>query len=177
MARSRPGDPRESVTISTWDDRHAVAFAQLNRAWLDEHDLLEAGDLKYLYAPRAAILDHGGEIFVATIGSDLVGTCGIAPVGDGRAELVKLTTDPRVRGLGIGTRLTLEAIEWARSRGLRVIYLVSSTKLTSALRLYERLGFRHAPPPADPGYVTADVYMEFDLSLPPSGTGIQSGLA
>jgi putative acetyltransferase len=163
--------------MATWDDRHAAAFARLDRAWLEAHDLLEDGDLKYLYAPRASILDPGGEIFVATIGDELVGTCGITPAGDGRAELIKLTTDARVRGLGIGTRLTLEAIAWARSRGLRVIYLVSSTKLTSALRLYERVGFRHAPLPADPGYVTADVYMEFDLSTAPARTGIQSGLA
>jgi hypothetical protein len=31
------------------------------------------------------------------------------------------------------------------------------------LRLYERLGFQYGPLPADPGYQTADIYMELSL--------------
>ncbi len=41
--------------------------------------------------------------------------------------------------------------------------LVSSSKLLAADRLYESLGFRHAPLPREPGYATADVYMELEL--------------
>jgi ribosomal protein S18 acetylase RimI-like enzyme len=59
--------------------------------------------------------------------------------------------------------LTETAIAWARARGVRGLFLVSSSKLTAAIRLYERLGFEHRPLPPDPGYVTADVYMELTL--------------
>jgi ribosomal protein S18 acetylase RimI-like enzyme len=156
--------PSGEPQFSTWDDRFAADFARLNRAWLEGHDLLEEGDLKYLNDPRGSIVDHGGEVFIATVEDVLVGTCGIVPTDDGRAELVKLTTDARARGLGIGTTLTRMALDWAKARRLSLVYLVSSTKLTDAIRLYERLGFRHRPLPPDPGYVTADVYMEFDLS-------------
>jgi ribosomal protein S18 acetylase RimI-like enzyme len=40
---------------------------------------------------------------------------------------------------------------------------VSSTKLTAALALYERLGFRRRALPEKPGYATADVCMELSL--------------
>jgi hypothetical protein len=37
-------------------------------------------------------------------------------------------------------------------------------RLDAALRLYEALGFHHVPPPGNPVYSTADVYMELDLA-------------
>jgi hypothetical protein len=43
------------------------------------------------------------------------------------------------------------------------VVLVSSTRLGAALRLYEKLGFEHRPPPAVQAYATADVYMELEL--------------
>ncbi len=47
--------------------------------------------------------------------------------------------------------------------GARKMVLVSSSRLGAALRLYETLGFRHVPPPDQPAYATADVYMELEL--------------
>jgi hypothetical protein len=35
--------------------------------------------------------------------------------------------------------------------------------LTTALRLYEKMGFVHMPLPASLPYATADVYMELEL--------------
>jgi GNAT superfamily N-acetyltransferase len=67
------------------------------------------------------------------------------------------------RGLGIGRRLSEAVLDWARARGARKVVLVSSTRLGEALRLYERLGFEHQPLPPDPGYASADVYMELEL--------------
>ncbi len=151
------------IHIVTWNDRHLPAFRRLNLAWLEGHDLLEAGDFKHLDHPRESILDTGGEIFLAMDGDEVVGTCGIARSGDDRAEIVKLSTDDRVRGQGVGRRLTEAALDWAREHGIRVIFLVSSSKLTAALRLYERMGFEHRPLPPDPGYATVDVYMELTL--------------
>jgi hypothetical protein len=54
-------------------------------------------------------------------------------------------------------------IDWAQGRDAEKVVLLSSTKLKTALRLYERLGFVYCPLPADTGYETADIYMELAL--------------
>lgn len=135
----------------------------LNRVWLEQHNLLEDGDLKHLQHPEESILAPGGEIFFAVRADQVVGTCAVIPRQPGEVELIKLTVTDQVRGQGIGRRLTEHAIDWARRRGAAKVVLVSATPLKDALRLYERLGFTYGPMPADTGYETADIYMELAL--------------
>ncbi|HEY6402692.1 MAG TPA: GNAT family N-acetyltransferase [Blastocatellia bacterium] len=153
----------ESIGIITYNDTHATAFNQLNRTWLEEHALLEDGDRKQLEHPRESILAKGGEIFIAVMSDEIVGCCAMIPLDAGVVELAKLAVDTRAQGHGLGRRLTETALNWARHRGAKKVILLSSTKLQTALRLYERLGFQYGPLPADPGYQTADIYMELSL--------------
>lgn len=153
----------DSITIVPYEDAHASAFERLNRAWLEEHALLEEGDLKHLQRPRESILSKGGAIFIALAEGEVVGTCGVVPVSEGVVEVVKLAVSEAARGYGLGQRLTVAAIDWARSHGAHKVALVSSTKLRAALRLYERLGFEYGKLPQHTGYETADVYMELVL--------------
>ena len=153
----------ESIVILTYKDPHAAAFNRLNRAWLEEHALLEDGDRKQLEQPRESILARGGEIFIAVMDNEVIGCCAVIPHEAGVVELAKLAVDARVQGHGIGRRLTETALTWARRRGAQKVILLSSTKLQAALRLYERLGFQYGPLPADRGYQTADIYMELSL--------------
>jgi ribosomal protein S18 acetylase RimI-like enzyme len=43
------------------------------------------------------------------------------------------------------------------------VFLETNSKLDGAIRLYERLGFRHAPWPHPSDYARGDVYMELRL--------------
>lgn len=155
---------QEPVTIERFDDRYAEDFARLNRSWLLEYSLLEEGDRKHLEHPKESILSTGGEIFIALMDGVVVGTCAAIVRDPSTVELAKLAVAEAARGRGIGQRLSTAAIEWARARGANQVVLVSSTRLKAALRLYERLGFARAELPADPGYDSADVYMELGLS-------------
>ena len=83
----------ESIVIVPYEDAHAGDFERLNRAWLEQHELLEEGDLKHLQQPRKSILSKGGAIFIALAGDVVVGTCGVVPMGNGVVELVKLAVD------------------------------------------------------------------------------------
>ena len=155
---------QEQVKILSYEDRFAADFARLNREWLEGFNLFEEADAKHLDAPREAIIDTGGEIFFAVAGERVVGACAILRVNSAVVELAKLAVAPDAQGRGIGRRLTLAAIAHAGAMGAERVVLVSNSKLTSAIRLYESLGFRHAPLPANTGYVTVDVYMELSLT-------------
>jgi putative acetyltransferase len=153
--------------IVPFEDHHAGDFKRLNLEWLEGHGLLEPGDLVYLDAPRTSILDRGGRILIAEWGGAVVGTCALVPRGEGVVELLKLAVDGSARGRGIGRRLMDEALAEARRMGATSVTLVSSSRLASALRLYEAVGFRHVPPPREVEYATADVFMELRLGPGP----------
>ncbi len=67
---------------------------------------------------------------------------------------------------GIGELLGVAAIAFAREAGAESVFLLTNSSLANAIRLYERLGFRHAPDPDPPEYARADVYMELRLVTP-----------
>jgi GNAT superfamily N-acetyltransferase len=140
------------------------AFERLNRVWLEEHGLLEPPDLEYLKNPQALILATGGQVFFALDDEKVVGTCAAIRISDSVFELAKLTVDPAAQGRGLGRRLCDAVIEFARDAGATDLFLTSNTVLVQAIQLYESLGFRHAPMPADVRYATANVYMTLGLA-------------
>jgi ribosomal protein S18 acetylase RimI-like enzyme len=152
------------LKIEPFRPEHAARFETLNRAWLVQHGLIEPADEPQLTRPIETILDPGGAILVALDGEEVIGTCAIMPHGANEFELVKLAVAPSARGQGIGRQLIEACLNLARQRGARRVDLLSSSKLSAALRLYERAGFRHAPLPAHNPYATADVYMVFDIA-------------
>lgn len=156
-------DHRGEIVVVPFRAEHARAFYDLNRAWLDEHALYEQADEDQLADPWTHILDAGGAIFVALLGSEVVGTAAVVPHGPGEAEIAKLTVAEPARGRGLGRRLAETCLEHARAMSVRRVMLVSSSKLGAALRLYESMGFEHRTPPAPLAYATADVYMEKEL--------------
>jgi GNAT superfamily N-acetyltransferase len=152
-----------SVRIVDYEDRFASDFARLNREWLEGYGLLEPEDGKYLDAPRESIVEPGGAILLAVDEGGVIGTCAIIPTRPGIFELAKLAVAPDARRRGIGRRLTIAAIDRAVAFGAERMILVSNDKLVAAVRLYESLGFKHAPLPVDLVYATANVYMELEL--------------
>ena len=138
-------------------------FERLNRIWLEGHGLLEPIDLEHLQQPEHHILEPGGQVFFALQDSTVIGTCAAIRMSPAHFELAKLSVDPEARGHGLGRRLCEVVIDYARDAGATEVTLTSHTSLTSAIRLYESLGFRHEPLPADIRYETANVFMRLTL--------------
>lgn len=135
----------------------------MNRLWLEGHSLLEPADLEYLEAPEQHILSGGGQVFFAMRGTTVVGTCAAICVSSETVELAKLSVDPSARGRGVGRRLCEAVLDHARGVGSTEVVLTSNTALVEAIRLYESIGFEHAPLPHDLRYETADVFMRLTL--------------
>lgn len=93
------------------------------------------------------------ELWVAADSSGLLGTVTYCPVGsvyreiglDNEGEFRMLGVAGRARGLGIGTALTERCIERSRELGLPRLVMSSATYMTTAHRIYARLGFVRTP--------------------------------
>jgi len=89
--------------------------------------------------------ETGSAYWVVEIEGKIVGGCGIYPtkgLPHGCVELVKLYVLPEARGKGIATELLKKSIKKAREYSYEQIYLESMPELTTAVSIYENLGFR-----------------------------------
>ena len=148
----------------------APAFTRLNREWIERLFRLEPADLKTLENPVASILAPGGQIFFALDGAGPVGTVAAVRESADRFELAKMAVAPSHQGQGLGRLLGEAVIQFAREADAQSVFLLTNSSLAGAIRLYERLGFRHGPLPPSTGYARADVFMELEL-----GGGRQTG--
>ncbi|ULH17034.1 GNAT family N-acetyltransferase (plasmid) [Deinococcus sp. KNUC1210] len=142
-----------------------AAFRTLNEAWIAEFFTLEDTDRQQLGDPLGVIVQPGGQIFMAYLNGTPVGCVALRPSGESEFEVSKMAVAAELRGQGIGRLLLSHTIEQARQMGARRLVLGSSTRLGSAVHLYERLGFQHVPVERRPvtPYARADVFMELDL--------------
>ena len=143
------------------NEADAAAFRALNEQWIAQHFVIEEQDRRQLDDPVGAYIDTGGEILIAELDGSPIGCVALAPDGRGDYELSKMAVSPELRGHGTGRRLLAAAIELARERGARSLFLGSSHRLPAAVHLYEAVGFRHIPPESlHMPYARADVFME-----------------
>jgi ribosomal protein S18 acetylase RimI-like enzyme len=156
------------VTIVPYRQDHKTAFDRLNRQWLESFGLMEAADEADLANPEEAFLVGGGAIFVAECGNTAIGVCGVRHGHAGEYEIANLAVDPQQQRQGVGRRLVQHSIDAARTLGARQIVLVSNSRLSGAIALYESLGFVHQLVPQEfrDTYQTADIYMTLNLQEP-----------
>jgi GNAT superfamily N-acetyltransferase len=155
------GEARLSAAVIVpFRDEHAAAFRRLNLDWIERLFEVEGPDLEVLDDPQGAILEPGGAIFMALDGDLPVGAVAMIACGQGRYELAKMCVAASHQGRGIGEALGRACMAWARAQSAKSVFLETNSALSGAIRLYERLGFRHAPFPVRSDYSRADVYME-----------------
>ena len=91
------------------------------------------------FAPR-------GGLWIASVQDALAGCVALRPLGAHDAEMKRLYVRSGFRGLGLGRRLALHAIETARSIGYRTLKLDTLPSMAEAQHLYTELGFVDTEP-------------------------------
>jgi amino-acid N-acetyltransferase len=119
-------------------------------------DLLDRSRL-----PRAGLAEHVGSTLVARDQVGIVGTAALEVYGD-CALLRSVAVAPERRGQGMGHAVTTAALDLARRRGLRAIYLLTET----AADFFPKYGFRPVPRSAVAPAVLAST--EFTTACPDS---------
>jgi len=127
-------------------------FTALNREWIERHFTMEPSDLLMLDDPEKEIIEKGGVVLFALLDGEVVGTCALVPRDHARIELLKMAVHTQYRGRQVGRRLTIAAIEEARSRGAEELIARTSTLLEAANRLYRSTGFEFRGPDTSGDY-------------------------
>jgi DNA-binding MarR family transcriptional regulator/GNAT superfamily N-acetyltransferase len=117
--------------------RHAELYAQ-EYGWREPFEGLCA----QIVADFVNKYDSAREqCWIAELDGENAGTIMLVNDGGGVARLRLLLVEPKARGLGIGARLTDEAIRFARDAGYHKITLWTHSILTAARHVYEKAGF------------------------------------
>jgi putative acetyltransferase len=161
--------------IVTYRAEYRAAFERLNREFLESRWTLEPNDVRLLRDPFSAFVTTGGEVFFLLDQGHALGTCALRWEGADAGgaplfELCKMAVDPTARGRGFGDLLVGAAVEAARGRGARQVYLLTHSTLSPAIALYEKHGFRITRrgvlPTSRREHSRADVEMTLELAVP-----------
>jgi ribosomal protein S18 acetylase RimI-like enzyme len=96
-----------------------------------------------LLVARSAV--DGREDVVGSVALVLDGEFGEVLTSPAEAGFRMLVVDPAVRGRGVGELLVMTCLERARAAGKRRVVISTDPRMSSAHRLYERLGFTRLP--------------------------------
>jgi ribosomal protein S18 acetylase RimI-like enzyme len=96
----------------------------------------------------AEIADAQTRYRLALCGDQIVGYCKMGAVdmevdATDALELHRLYVDPSTKGTGVAKALMDEALEWARAKGAKVMYLSVWENNERAQAFYRRYGFQH----------------------------------
>ncbi len=105
--------------------------------------------------------------FVIEADGIVLGGGGIKPLKDFEAdvcEIQKMYFSPKVRGQGFGKLMFDTCMEAAKNLGYKQCYLESAPQLKTAIRIYEKSGFKHLKKAlGNTGHYSCGVWMLKDL--------------
>ncbi len=111
----------------------------------------------------------GSVYFVAEENGQILGGGGIFPTPNlpqGCCELVKLYLSNAARGKGIGKALIEKCFSEAKTKNYTSMYLETMPELSTAVGLYESLGFKYLKGPlGNSGHFGCDIWMVKELVL------------
>ena len=150
------------IRILDYQPVHQPMFEKFNREWIEELFEMEPVDEWVLTNPEKAILETGGAILMAEYDGIIAGTVGLRKVDDQTFEFTKMAVYSHMRRRGIAEAISYASFRKAKDLGATKVILYSNTKNAGAIRLYEKIGFRHIP--VEKGvYKRANVKMEISI--------------
>jgi GNAT superfamily N-acetyltransferase len=107
-----------------WDETFEALVAEIVARFMRHHD------------------PHRERIWIAEQKGERVGTVMIVDAGNQVAQLRLLLVEPKARKKGIGKRLIMESIDFAKRKGYQKMILWTQSVLNVAHHLYENAGFK-----------------------------------
>ena len=125
---------------------------------------MEPVDEWVLSNPDKAILETGGAILMAEYNGVPAGTVGLRKVDPQTFEFTKMAVGEQFRRKGIAEAISYASFIKAKELGATRVILYSNTKNAGAIKLYEKIGFKHVE--VENGvYKRANVKMIIDIDV------------
>jgi ribosomal protein S18 acetylase RimI-like enzyme len=147
--------PRPAAPSLTVEQARPEDFARIAQLTVDVY--VGGGLATPAYAPELAdvagraeraellvVRDPSGRV-VGSVALVLTGDFGNVITSDEEAAFRMLVVDPAAQGQGIGELLVTTCLDRARAAGKRRMVISTDPLMTTAHRLYERLGFTRLP--------------------------------
>ena len=131
-----------NIEIVSYKAKYKPKYKTLNYEWLAKYYTIEPFDEQILSHPEREVLKKGGHIFFALRDYEIIGTCTLIKINKSEYELTKMCVTEKAQGKGVGKRLLHTAINKARHLGANKIYASTGKRLSVALHLYRKIGFR-----------------------------------
>jgi len=133
------------MNVVPYQEKYKEAFIELNKAWISEMFVLEPEDEREL-GNIEHYLNQGGQIFFALDDAgSVMACCMIVPREDGDWEIMKFAASERYKGAGAGSACLKACIDYAKSRQLDKVIIVSNRRCVQAVHLYRKFGFQEIP--------------------------------
>jgi len=152
------------IIIRSGSMKYSSEFRRINEEWIISSFYLEKSDIQVLNDPQKYILDKGGNIFIALLNDEPIGTCALIVHDALTCELSRLVVDVNARNHGIGYKLGRSLIEKARERGFKRIILEGNTNMTASIALYRKLGFHEISYRANTVHTRCNIFMELEIN-------------
>jgi len=140
---------------------HLKSFIQLNEAWVTKYFEIEQSDIELSNNPYG-VIENGGYIFSLTENNLVVGVCALFNEGKGTYELARMAVAETHQGKGYGKELIVKSIQKAKELNANMLYLISNTKLETAIALYRKYGFKTIKTGQHPVYSRANIVMQYE---------------
>ena len=138
-------------------------FIHLNEEWIQKHFEIEQID-KDLAKNPYLIIEQGGYIFSIIDNENVIGVCALIHKDNGIYELARMAISNKYQGKGYGSLLLETCLKKLKNINAKKVYLVSNTKLVTAINLYKKYGFTTTNIGQHPVYKRANIEMERHIS-------------
>ena len=152
------------ISIVEFQAKYIKYFGDLNREWISNYFKIEMHDNELLDNPEKYIIQKGGEIIFAVDNKIPIGTTALMHKNDDEVELARMAVHPDFQGKGIGAILLKKALDMAREKNYKKVFLYSSTILGPAIYLYTRYGFIEEELEENCSYERANIKMSLRLN-------------
>ncbi len=133
------------MKIIPYDPKYKQDFIDMNLAWISDMFVVEPEDIRELNNIDRYIA-QGGQIFYALDEEDIpMACCLIGPREDGDWEIMKFAARGMYTGTGAGSACLKACIDYAKSKQVEKIIIVSNRTCVHALHLYRKFGFTEIP--------------------------------
>lgn len=133
------------MKIVKFEDKYRQAFIDLNTEWITKlFGKIEPDDVE-TFEHIDELIAEGAMIFFAVEDEKVLAACMAKPTGGGEWEMCKMGAAGQYTGTGAGYAVFVKCRDYAIERGAKRLFLVSNDKLSPALHIFKKVGFRECP--------------------------------